>query len=78
MNALFSRILLSVALVLLIATPSLGVSLTGVVTKVADGDTVTIQVNGKEETVRLIGIDAPSQHSAPGTPRRLSSRNNSR
>jgi micrococcal nuclease len=29
------------------------------VTKVIDGDTIKVEINGKNETVRLIGIDSP-------------------
>ena len=29
------------------------------VTKVVDGDTITVSINGKSETLRLIGIDTP-------------------
>lgn len=29
------------------------------VTKIVDGDTIKVNLNGKEETVRLIGIDTP-------------------
>lgn len=32
------------------------------VTKVVDGDTIHATINGKEETVRLIGIDTPETH----------------
>jgi endonuclease YncB( thermonuclease family) len=32
------------------------------VTKFHDGDTITIDMNGKEETVRFIGIDTPETH----------------
>lgn len=46
-------------------------TLTGTVTKVADGDTVTLKVNGTSHRIRLDSIDAPeSGHSAqePGQP----------
>ena len=29
------------------------------VTKVVDGDTIAVEMNGKKETVRLIGLDTP-------------------
>nr|AUN37308.1 staphylococcus nuclease (SNase) domain protein [uncultured bacterium] len=31
----------------------------GPVVSVADGDTITVEINGKKERVRLIGVDAP-------------------
>lgn len=33
----------------------------GTVTKVADGDTLTVNLDGKETKIRLCGIDAPEQ-----------------
>ena len=36
------------------------------VTKVADGDTIHVRVGGKEEKVRLIGIDTPETHGPGG------------
>jgi len=35
---------------------------TAKVTSVADGDTVDIRLNGKEETVRILGIDTPEKY----------------
>src|SRR4051812_31620891 len=32
---------------------------TAVVTKIVDGDTINVQIDGQGETVRLIGIDTP-------------------
>ena len=37
------------------------------VVRLIDGDTVVVQVGGREEHVRLIGIDTPETHK-PGTP----------
>jgi micrococcal nuclease len=37
------------------------------VVRVIDGDTIVVQVGGREEHVRLIGIDTPETHK-PGTP----------
>jgi micrococcal nuclease len=34
-------------------------SLTGVVTRVVDGDTIKVRVSGRRETVRYIGVDTP-------------------
>lgn len=34
------------------------------VVKVIDGDTITIKINDKNETVRLIGLDTPETHDA--------------
>lgn len=39
----------------------------GTVLRVVDGDTVHVQVKGRDETVRLLGIDTPELHK-PGTP----------
>jgi len=53
------------------AVPPGRYALTGTVTKVADGDTVTLRVGGKSHRVRLDSIDAPEAgHSAqePGQP----------
>ncbi|MEN9328808.1 MAG: hypothetical protein RI947_1616 [Candidatus Parcubacteria bacterium] len=41
------------------ATPSPEVANIYVVTRVVDGDTLKVNINGKTETVRLLGIDAP-------------------
>lgn len=35
---------------------------TGVVVEVGDGDTVTVRMKGKNERVRLIGVDTPELH----------------
>lgn len=69
MSSLLSRAFLPLALVLSLASPSLAAALTGVITKVADGDTVTIQADGKTEKVRLIGIDAPESAQRPWGPK---------
>ena len=37
------------------------------VTKVSDGDTITVDMNGMAETVRFIGVDTPETHK-PNTP----------
>lgn len=37
------------------------------VTKVSDGDTITVDMNGKQESVRMIGVDTPETHK-PNTP----------
>jgi micrococcal nuclease len=39
----------------------------GRVVRVVDGDTLKVRVGGREESVRLIGIDTPETH-RPGTP----------
>ncbi len=40
----------------------------GVVEWVIDGDTVDIDIGGREERVRLIGIDTPELHTETGEP----------
>jgi endonuclease YncB( thermonuclease family) len=40
----------------------------GVVDWVIDGDTIDIEIGGREERVRLIGIDTPELHNASGAP----------
>lgn len=37
------------------------------VTKISDGDTITVDMNGTAETIRLIGVDTPETHK-PNTP----------
>lgn len=37
------------------------------VTSVADGDTITVDMNGTPERIRMIGVDTPETHD-PGTP----------
>jgi micrococcal nuclease len=39
----------------------------GRVIRVVDGDTIHVRTGGRDETVRLIGIDTPETH-RPGTP----------
>lgn len=41
--------------------------LDGTVTRVVDGDTLHVRLAGRDETVRLLGIDTPELH-RPGTP----------
>lgn len=48
-------------LVALLALPSHALTLTGKVVKVADGDTLTILVDGQKERIRLVGIDTPEK-----------------
>jgi micrococcal nuclease len=38
-----------------------------VVVRVVDGDTIHARINGREETIRLLGIDTPETHK-PDTP----------
>ncbi|MDB5186168.1 MAG: hypothetical protein JWL85_691 [Candidatus Saccharibacteria bacterium] len=42
----------------------LGTSTNGTyrVTQFADGDTITVDMNGKEEKIRMIGVDTPETH----------------
>lgn len=66
-----------VAAMLLVAAPSCGgagtpavatsIPANGVVTRLTDGDTVRIRIDGTEEKVRLIGIDTP-ESVKPGSP----------
>jgi micrococcal nuclease len=43
-----------------------GQTVKGVVTAVIDGDTIKVRINGKEETVRIIGYDAPEKEHSFG------------
>ena len=66
------RILLAVIAVVLLpagqAAAEAGDELPGLVTGVSDGDTLTVRLDdGRTETLRLIGIDAP-ENDAPGRP----------
>lgn len=40
----------------------------GVVVHVVDGDTIDVEIGGREERVRLIGIDTPEVHVEGGPP----------
>jgi micrococcal nuclease len=40
----------------------------GVVERVVDGDTVELRIGGRDERVRLIGIDTPELHTESGVP----------
>jgi endonuclease YncB( thermonuclease family) len=37
------------------------------VVKISDGDTITVDMNGKQESIRMIGVDTPETHK-PNTP----------
>lgn len=37
------------------------------ITKISDGDTITVDMAGKQESVRMIGVDTPETHK-PNTP----------
>jgi micrococcal nuclease len=50
-----------------LASPAWGVTLTGTVSTVVDGDTIKVVSRGFETPVRLIGIDTPETRK-PGTP----------
>jgi len=40
----------------------------GVVERVVDGDTIDLRIGGRDERVRLIGIDTPELHTDSGVP----------
>jgi micrococcal nuclease len=40
----------------------------GIVTHVVDGDTVDLRIGGRNERVRMIGIDTPELHTDSGRP----------
>src|SRR5438034_11692503 len=44
-----------------------GATLQGTVTRVVDGDTIHVNLGGRDETVRYIGMDTP-ESVKPGTP----------
>jgi micrococcal nuclease len=47
--------------------PASGGRATGVVTRVVDGDTVAVRIDGADQRVRYIGVDTP-ETVKPGTP----------
>jgi micrococcal nuclease len=47
------------------AEPAAGVA---VVARVIDGDTIDVAIRGRDETVRLLGIDTPEVHVDDGVP----------
>jgi micrococcal nuclease len=54
------KIILAIALLLLCpATLSAAGPWTGIVNRVVDGDTITVDVDGLWQTVRIIGVDTP-------------------
>ncbi len=50
---------LSYIFILALLSPSLHAQQTTTVTRIVDGDTIKVRYWGKEESVRLIGIDTP-------------------
>lgn len=58
----------------LAATPSASISY-ALVTKVVDGDTIDVQVNGKEDVIRLIGINTPEINACFGREAAIEARN---
>lgn len=56
---MMKRIFLIFSLIFLFAVPSAHAESTFRVLKVVDGDTIQVDVRGKKETVRLLGIDTP-------------------
>lgn len=57
-------ILLAISLFLAIAAPAIagpGAYDVGRVTKIADGDTITVDIDGQQVRVRFYGIDAPEK-----------------
>ena len=66
MNPLKVKILLPVFLALLLFTPAIThpqPQTTATVLRIIDGDTLEIELQGKKESVRLIGIDCPESKS---------------
>jgi micrococcal nuclease len=49
------------------AADAAGAVMSGRVTEVVDGDTLHVQTGGRDETVRVLGIDTPETH-RPDTP----------
>ncbi|MBI3989509.1 MAG: thermonuclease family protein [candidate division NC10 bacterium] len=57
------HLFLLILIALLQVEPSLGARTTfeGIVTRVTDGDTLEVRIGGRQEKVRLIGVDAPEK-----------------
>lgn len=53
------RVLLIISLLFLFIVPSVHAQDTFKVLKVVDGDTISVDVRGKKEVIRLLGIDTP-------------------
>ena len=70
MTGVLTRVLIAVVLAVAagaVVWPSAGGEREGRVTRVVDGDTIRVVVDGREEPVRYIGIDTP-ESVKPGAP----------
>lgn len=63
------RLLLALGLLPALAAPALAETLVGTCVSAHDGDTLTVQIRGQQEKVRLLGIDTPELAQAPWGPR---------
>jgi len=59
-----NRLIITAVLLLAVTAFSFDV---GIVSRVVDGDTLKVEINGKKETIRLCGVDTP-ESVAPGKP----------
>lgn len=69
MSSRFRLLVAAPILAVLLAAPVSAETLRGKVIKVADGDTLTILVDGAKERIRLVGIDTPEKKQVPWGPR---------
>jgi micrococcal nuclease len=68
MNTLAAACLIAAALAACRGSPASLPADVGIVERVVDGDTLDLRIGGRDERVRLIGIDTPELHTDTGVP----------